>query len=202
MSENVEGHDQVPEGDEVRKVQQVDVDALTERLEKLEQSNKRLLDESKSWKAKYQSVKSDVEERENQALKESNDFKGLYEKTLAQVEELKNNYHEVQKASFDTALKYEVAKHGSDAEDTDILLAAVKTKKRDLLGFDKDLKQWKGVDLAIDELRTSNPGLFRRNVPGLENGRPQTNVPKEQTLDDRIADDPMSVFKEVLKDTF
>lgn len=194
MSETVERQDTNPEVEE----QKVDVSELIARLERLEGSNKRLLDESKQWKSKYQNVKNEVEERERTVLEQNNDFKGLYEKTLGEVETLKGQLMDVKKSGLETSLKYEVAKHGSDAEDVDILLAAVKTKKKDLLGFDAEVGQWKGVDAAIDELRKSNSGLFKSSLPGTVNGRPQPAVEKERTVDDLINEDPAAVLKEAL----
>ena len=51
MSEIVEGQSTEPEAVETK--EQVDVEALTKRLEALENSNQRLLSESKQWKTKY-----------------------------------------------------------------------------------------------------------------------------------------------------
>lgn len=195
MSENVEGQDQKPEEVEERTV---DVEALVQRVEALENSKERLLAESKQWKAKYQTVKNEVEQRETEVLAQSNDFKGLYEKTLSQVEELKGELLNEKKGKLETGLKYEVAKYGKDAEDVDILLAAVKTKKRDVVGYDADAGSWQGVDSAIDELRRSNPGLFKTSVPGMENGRPQAAVPKEVTIEEQIASDPNDVLTKAL----
>jgi hypothetical protein len=197
MSEVVEGQAAAPE--EVVAKEQVNVDDIVSRMEKLENSNKRLLEESKTWKSKYQSVRTEVDQKETEALEQSNDFKGLYEKSQSTISELKGDLMETKKSSLDTALKFEVAKHGKDAEDTEILLAAVKTKQRANLGFDKESSSWVGVDLAVEELRKSNPGLFRSEVPGMISGRPGSTVPKEKTVDELIADDPNSVLEEALK---
>jgi len=196
MSEKVEG--QVTEPSEMTKPE-VKVEELMSRMEQLEKSNSRLLDESKTWKSKYQSIRSEAEEREHETLKQSNDFKGLYEKTLDQVGTLKGQLTEVQKERLETSLKYEVAKNGGDADDMDILLAAVKTKKKDVLGYDSESQNWKGVDLAVEDLRKSNPGLFKSNVPGMENGRPISAVVKEKTVDEMIQEDPDTVLLDALK---
>lgn len=200
MSEAVEGHDTKPEGEQEQKT--VNVDEVLGRLETLEKSNKRLLDESKTWKSKYQSVKSEVEEREHTQLRESNDFKGLYEKTLEQVSTLKDELKGVKMNSLETSLQYEVAKHAQDARDVDLLLNAVKTKKQGLLGYDKEANQWKGVDIAIDELRTdrNTDFLFKRDTPGHEDGRANAIVPKEKTIDEIIDEDPMAALRSVIGD--
>lgn len=193
MSENVEGQDQTPEMES--KEPEVNVSELVSRVERMEQSNKRLLDESKTWKQKYQNVRSEQEEKETQVLAEKNDFKGLWEKSQQEIGALKDELIDSKKNSLETALQFEVAKFGKDAEDTDILLAAVKTKKRDVLGFDKEAKKWQGVDVAVEELRKSNPGLFKSTVPGMETGRPGSAVEKEKTVEELINEDPMAVLK-------
>lgn len=194
MSETVEGQELNPEKVE----QKVDVDALTNRLDSLEKSNQRLLDESKTWKSKYQNVKSEVEQKETEVLAQNNDFKGLWEKSEAEKQVLRDELVETKKSGLETSLQFEVAKYGKDAEDTDILLAAVKTKKRDVLGYDKDSRKWQGVDVAVEELRKTNPGLFLNTIPGMENGRPQSAVEKTKTVDERIDEDPLSVLNEAL----
>ncbi|MEE8323966.1 MAG: hypothetical protein V3R57_10120, partial [Candidatus Bathyarchaeia archaeon] len=130
-----------------------------------------------------------------QVLAEKNDFKVLWEKSQQEIGALKDELIDSKKNSLETALQFEVAKFGKDAEDTDILLAAVKTKKRDVLGFDKEAKKWQGVDVAVEELRKSNPGLFKSTVPGMETGRPGSAVEKEKTVEELINEDPMAVLK-------
>lgn len=50
---------------------ELDVDALVARLEKLEGSNNRLLEESKQWKSKYRNLSGDVEAREKAELEKT-----------------------------------------------------------------------------------------------------------------------------------
>jgi len=195
MSGEGEGQTNEPELVEEPKV---DVDDLTARMERMEASNKRLLEESKTWKTKYQDVRTAADDKITGDLQRQNDFKGLYEKSQATNEELRVDLLETKKAGLETSLQFEVARHGRDAEDVDILLAAVKTKKREVLGYDKEAKKWEGVDQAIEELRKSNPGLFKSNVVGMENGRPQSAVTKEKTVEELIVEDPMAVLKEQL----
>jgi len=184
-----------PEGEQEPKV---DVDALVKRMESLESSNQRLLTESKSWKAKYQNVNSEVEKKQTEEMQQANDFKGLWEKSQVDIAELKDIVKDTKRSSLETTLKYEVAKNAKDAEDTDILLAAVKMKKKDLLGYDKETETWKGVDSAIDELRASNPGLFIQDKPGMINGRPKSTIPKEKTVEEQILEDPTAVLNEAI----
>jgi len=196
MSEQVEAQVPSPELDQN---QNVDVSDLTSRLEALENSNKRLLEESKQWKSKYQTVRSEVDNREREALESQNDFKGLYERAMSEQEALKSQLTENKKKNLRTSLQYEVAKHGSDAQDVEILLAAVQTKKKDLIQYDNEDGSWKGIDLAVDELRKSHAGLFKQDLPGFESGRPSTVKVEEKTVSELLREDSNAVLKDVFK---
>lgn len=178
--------------------EKIDVEAVMQKLKSLEQSNERLLDESKAWKSKYQSIRGEVEQSQNEELKQKNDFKGLYEKTLNEKEELLDTLRNEKKANLESTLKYEVAKNARDAVDTDLLLAAIKLKKKDQIGYDNDTGSWRGIDSAVADFRTEMPSLFSQDKPGMVNGRPKSALPKEKTVDERILDEPDTVLKEAL----
>ena len=169
---------------------------LEERLDRLEQSNQRLLDESKSWKSKYQSVKSQAEERETEAMKQTNDFKGLYEKTLEQVDALKTGLVSEKKDNLEKTLRYQVASSAKDAEDMDLLVAAVKMKKKDLIAYNGDNGKYDGVDDAINDLRQTNPGLFSVNKPSMMGGRPGSAISKDKSHEERLAENPRAVLND------
>lgn len=198
MSEaNAEPQESKPEGEQGRDER---LDEAWENIERLESSNRRLLDESKSWKTKYQGVQSKVEEQQTAQMQEKSDFKGLYENQLEKVETLQGELRSQQKNGLESTLKYEVAKYAKDAEDTDIVLAALKIKQKDLLGYDRESGTWKGVNDAVDALRVSNPGLFIKDKPGMINGRPQSAVPKDKTVDELIQENPNSVLTVALEE--
>ena len=195
--EDVKAEEQLqqPEGEQE---QTIDADALVQRLEKLENSNKRLLDESKSWKAKYQGVRTEVEQQQTEQMQEANDFKGLYEKMVDKVNILQDEIRSEKKGSLESTLKYEVAKNARDADDPDLLLAAIQLKKKDVVSYDREHGSWVGVDDAINDLRKTNPGLFSQDKPGMISGRPGSAVPKEKTVDEMITEDPNSVLNTAL----
>lgn len=198
MEEEKAGQQSQESGQTQEQEQSVDVNELAAKLEKLENYNNKLLKETREWRGKYQGLRSDVEEQNTAKMQEANDFKGLYEKTLEEVTALKEGIKNEKKSALETTLKYEVAKNAKDAEDTDLLLAAIKLKKKDLLGYDSDAGTWKGVEDAISDLRVSNPGLFIQEKPGMVNGRPQAAVPKDKSLDELIAEDSDGVLKDAL----
>jgi len=195
MSEQTaEQHEAKPEGEKP----QIDVTELQARMERLESSNQRLLDESKSWKGKYQGLKTEIEENQNEQMRETNDFKGLYEKAMQKVQTLEEDVKSGKRSELESTLKYEVAKNAKDAEDVDLVLAALKLKKKDMLGYDREAGAWRGVDEGINDLRKSNPGLFKSDIPGMESGRPQS-VPTK-TEEELINEDPNSVLTTALSE--
>jgi len=101
------------------------------------------------------------------------------------------------KSSLETTLKYEVAKNAKDAVDTDLLVAAIKMKKRDVIGYDTETNSWTGVDSALGDLRSEIPSMFSQDKPTMVSGRPGA-LPVEKTLDQRIDEDADAVLKDAL----
>ena len=176
---------------------EVNVNEVMSRLEKLESSNTRLLDESKAWKSKYQGLKGEIEEKETQIMTENNDFKSLYEKTQEELAQERAMGLERDRNDLKSSLKFEVAKSARDAEDVDLLISAISSKK-DGLAYDKEAGVWEGVDSVIGELRKEKPFLFSKERVGLSNGRPLSEPPKEKSQRERLIEDPNSVLNDVL----
>lgn len=198
MSDHVEQHENRPEQVTPEAVKpNHDANELMERLERLESSNQRLLDESKSWKSKYQQTKAEIEQQETQKMQQSNDFKGLYEKAQQEINSLKATHEDERRNSLKATLKYEVAKNARDAEDVDLLISAL-TAKQGSLAYDKESKHWEGVESAIGELRKEKPFLFSKERVGMANGRPADNPPKEKSAREKLAEDPNAMLNEVL----
>ena len=175
---------------------QIDVNELAQRVEQLESSKARLLEESKTWKSKYQSAKAEQEQKETQAMQESNDFKGLYEKAQQDVMELKQRIESDKTESLKSSLRYEVAKNAKDAQDVDLLVNVVAGS--DLIAYDHEAKQWKGITDAVGAARKEKSFLFDRERVGLANGRPANEPPKEKSVREKLAEDPNAVLNDVL----
>jgi predicted nuclease with TOPRIM domain len=192
--------DQVGEQDQKagEQEQSVDVNELVSRLDKLESYNAKLLDEAKTTNRKYKQFRADVEEKEKTQMQENNDFKGLYERAIEESSELKQKIQEKERVSVKNSFKYEAAKHAPDTIDPDLLIAALNTKK-ETIAYDHDASLWKGVDQAINELRSEKPFLFREEKVGMSNGRPQAVLNKEKTFEEQFKDDPDSIWENALK---
>jgi len=197
MSDQAEPQGQNPEQGNGGNEPQINVSELQARMERLESSNSRLLEESKAWKNKYQNVKSEAEERETLAMQESNDFKGLYEKAQNELAEMKQAQAEVKRDNLKSSLRYEVAKGAKDSLDVDMLVNYVAGSE--FIAYDQEAKQWKGIDDAIGAARKEKSFLFDRERVGMANGRPSDQPPKEKSARERLADDPKAVLNELLQ---
>lgn len=200
-----EGHleTEKTESQETGKEQKVDLEALQARMDRLETKNSelesrnsRLLKESKDWKARFHSKVSENEKEKVDKMQEANDFKGLWERSQEDTQKLKQENEAERTLRLETELKFEVASHARDAEDLDLVVYAMKKRKKDLLGYDSETKQWKGVKEAVNELRSEDgtSRLFGSEKPGMISGRPQSAVPKQKTVEELIEENPNAVL--------
>ena len=176
---------------------EINVEELKGRMDKLESYNDKLLSETKQWRQKFKSLRSETDEKETQNLQEKNDFKGLYEKSNEKLMEMQQRITDEKKSSVKSAFKYEVAKLAPDAQDADALVHML-NGKTDIIGFDKDLNKFVGVDDAISEIRSEKSWMFKTEKPGMVNGRPQKVVTKERSLNEMLDDDSNGVLNSVI----
>lgn len=99
-----------------------DTSALLERIEKLEASNKRLLEESKGYKEKYKSVANEVEEKEKKIALEKGDLQKLLEMERAKVQQVSSEAQKLRESVLKSTIRQTVAKHAVDVYDHDDLL--------------------------------------------------------------------------------
>jgi len=172
------------------------INSMTARLDQLESSNKRLLEESKAWKSKFQNVKSEVEQRETDQLKENDDFKGLYERKSQEVEDMKGELLSSRKSGLKSTLKYEVARHAKDAFDVDTVIYNL-SKKSDSFAYNKEESSWEGVGEAINDLRKDQDYLFSKDKISMETGRPAKV--KEKNTEQVIDENPSAALNSLLE---
>lgn len=86
MTEPIIAEGQVNSGEGPK--ENVDINALVERLKLLESTNARLLDESKKSKEKYQTANSLIEQAERERLEKEGNFQGLLEQERKRSEKL------------------------------------------------------------------------------------------------------------------
>jgi hypothetical protein len=148
----------------------VDVDAVMKRLEQLESTNQRILDESKQWKSKYQGLKSDVEKNEAKKLEESENWKDLFEIEKNKSHELNEQIKHFKKETLKQKVHFEVAKHAPDAFDINDVISNL---PRDILVIDEDALTVKGIEEAVSLVKEKKPYMFNnKKVHGQASSRP------------------------------
>ncbi len=170
--------------------------ALQEQLAKFESSNARLLDESKENKNKYQTLKSERENEERTKLEEDGNLSELVAELKNEIHGLKVENRGVKVTSAANALRVEVAKHANGVIDVDDV---VRNLDRSLLSLDEENLTYGGVQEAVAKVKKDRPHYWNsKPVSGMVGGRPIVNVPKEQTINERIEENPGSVLNEAL----
>lgn len=151
--------------------QEVDPNELAAKLEKLEQSNKRLLDESYQYKQKYNGLKSEIEQKQKQSLEEQENFKELYELEKQKSMEASSKAEKLKRQALQKDMHFKVASKATDAYDVSDI---IKSLPRDLLEIDEETESVSGIEEAIKHVRESKPYLFKKNNgTGFADRRPQ-----------------------------
>jgi len=89
--------------------QAVDVNEVLKRVEQLESTNKRLLDESKNWKNQATDFKSKLEETEKTKIAQSGDEKAQLEYEKKQREKVENENKKLKSKTLDQAIRSKVS---------------------------------------------------------------------------------------------
>ncbi len=176
----------------------IDVEALAKRVEQLESSNNRLLDESKGWKEKYQGLKSNVDKENETKLTENEQWKELLEIEKNKVHELSSKVKNLTTSAMQKDLQFKVASLAKDAHDLDDVMSAV--SKTGLLQVDSENGVITGIEEAYNSVRENKKHLFDTNkVAGMGGSRPSGEAPKEKSIDEQIAEDPNKLLGDVLQ---
>lgn len=177
----------------------IDVDALLKRVEQLESSNSRLLDESKGWKEKFHSEKSKSEVENERKLAENEQWKELNEVKDNKIFDLESKVKDLTTLSMQKELQYKIASKAKDAHNIDDVVTAV--SKTGLLNLDKDTGTITGIDEAYNLVRSEKHYLFdTTKKSGMSAGKPDTMIPKEKSLEELIDENPQDILANVLKD--
>jgi hypothetical protein len=169
--ENAEQHE-VKDSQETPKVekQEVDVEKLMSRVDQLEGSYNRVLDESKNWKSKYKGLRDQVEQSEVKKLEESESHKELLEIERNNSHELRQQLSHFKKETLKQKIQFETAKHAPNAFDVNDV---INNLPKEMLSIDEDNLTVKGVGEAIGLVKEKKPWLFDDNKShGMAQKRP------------------------------
>lgn len=129
--------------------QKADVSEVQKRYEELLESNKRLLEESKSHKTKASEYKSRLEAKEKEEIEKSGDLAKLLEHERKEKEKIADEAKKLKSTTLDQKVREFVSKHGKDVHDIDDLLNQPKHRGILLAGIDKE-------NLTVDENAVKN----------------------------------------------
>ena len=138
--ENKSGEGQKAEGER----QSVDVSEVLKRIEVLESTNKRLLDESKNWKNQAIDLKSKFDEAEKIKIEKSGDEKAQLEFERKQREKVEGENKKLKSKTLEDRIRSTVSKYAKDVHSLDDVLN--QSQFKDILknGIDPE-------NLTIDE---------------------------------------------------
>lgn len=178
---------------------QIDLDAVMQRVEQLESSNNRLLEESKTWKEKYKGLKTNVEKDQEAKLTENEQWKELVEIEKNKRFELESKVKDLTTMTMQKDLQFKVASLAKDAYNVDDVVTAI--GKTGMLDIDKETGTIRGIEESYNRVREEKPYLFNTaKKSGMSGGKPDTMIPQEKTIDERIEENPNEILANVLKD--
>lgn len=190
---------QNPDANAPEEKPQIDLDAVMKRVEQLESTNNRLLEESKSWKEKYTGLKTNVEKENEVKLTENEQWKELVEIEKNKRYELESKVKDLTTMTMQKDLQYKVASLAKDAYNIEDVVTSI--SKTGMLDLDKETGSIRGIEEAYNRVREEKPYLFNTaKRSGMSAGRPDDMVPKEKTLDEQIDENPNEILANVLKD--
>ena len=169
--ENAEQHEvKETQQQEQAEKPELDVEKLMARVEQLESSYNRVLDESKNWKSKYRGLRDQVEQTETKKLEESENWKELLDIEKNKAHELSAQLNHFKKETLKQKIHFEAAKHAPDAFDISDVITNL---PQEMLSVDEESLTVKGIGEAIGLVKEKKPWLFNNQKShGMAQKRP------------------------------
>lgn len=164
-----------PKGQEGSDQQENSYDAneLLKRVEQLEASKDRVLQESKEWKQKYWDLKNQSEKQQEEKLAKSENWKELLERERQKREQYEGQYQGLKKAVLQKDLHYQVAKLCPDAYDIEDVINSL---PRDVIQINEQELSISNIDEAISLVKERKAHLFKKDKSlGQPNSRPSSD---------------------------
>lgn len=199
MSQELDKKPEEIEKENANTNQEFDMDKVMARLEQMEKTNERLLEESKAWKQKYKGLNSEVEQKQRADLEKTENWKDLLEIEKNQKMELKNQLVDTRKAVLQKELNFKVAKVAGDAYNVDDVISSL---PRDVLAIDEENLSVSGVSEAVNYVRENKPYLFQKdNKSGMSSARPKGESGKK-TYEDLSETEKDQMFGNAVSELF
>lgn len=174
-----------------------ELEAIKEQIKKMEETNARLLEESKGFKAKYQGLKANVENTEKAKLTENEQWKELNEIKENEIHKLNERLRETESKALRKDLNFKVAALAKDAHDINDIISVL---PKDLLAIDDENQTIGGIEEAVNSVRANKPWLFNTETKsGMTSKRPVTDISPEpdlRTTEQKLAEAVGGLFAE------
>ena len=171
-------------------------DDISEQLNQLKATNARLLEESKSWKEKFQKTRDEMTSKERAELEKSGSKDELLERYKNEAFENAQKAEKLKKKALEKELKFEVAKYATDAHKID---AVIKNLPVAMIQLDEETLSVSGVKEAVDHLRKEDSYLFKALAhPTTVNVRPNAMTVGPKPLSQLTAKEKDAKLKEAL----
>lgn len=176
-----EGSTQSGEGQANGDTKTVDVNELLKRVDQLEASNKRLLEESKGYKEKYKATANEVTKKEEQIALEKGDLQKLLEMERKKTTDVLGELTSTKEKILKQEIKSAVSEFASDAialEDVlnqpNFLHILNEAVDRESLSVDREKAK-----MYVEEVRKNKSHLFKTSTqPGVVTKKPQQTASK------------------------
>ncbi len=157
-----------------------ELEAIKAQIKKMEESNARLLEESKGYKAKYQGLKANVENTEKAKLTENEQWKELNELKENEIHKLNERLRDTEKKALKKDLNFKVASLAKDAHDISDIISVL---PKEMLAIDEESQTIGGIEEAVNSVRANKPWLFNtEKKSGMTSQRPVTDMSPEPDL--------------------
>jgi hypothetical protein len=175
--------------------EQVETKAILERLNQLEQTNARLLDESREYKTKYKGLRGEVEQKEKEKLEAQENWKELLEMERNKNFEFQEKFKQTKKQVLKQKLNFEVARLAQGAYDINDIITSL---PQDIIQIDEEALEVKNVEQAVAFVKEKKPYLFNVKQPvGMVDGRPRADA-GNVSFDQLSSDEQDRLFKDAL----
>lgn len=197
--ENTNAELQTEKQETVTETSDIDVKSLMARMEQLEQTNQRILDESKQYKNKYRSLRDEVESKEKQKLEESENWKELLDREKNEKSQLAEMVKTYKSKTLKQNINFEVARLAPNAFDINDV---INNLPKDMLQIDEENLSVKGIDAAVNYVKEKKPFLFNtKQASAMVTDRP--NADNGQVSFDKLSkQDQDRLFAEALKQNY
>jgi vacuolar-type H+-ATPase subunit I/STV1 len=136
---------------------------LQAEIQKLRDTNQRLLKDSKEYKSKAKFASEKLSEFEQSQLEKEGNFEKLLERSRSENNDLISEVKNLREKTIDKELRARVAELAPDAHSIDMVLAV--KDHRDLLKVDQESLSVSGVDDYLEAIRENNSYLFKGKKP-------------------------------------